>query len=117
VSTASNHFSVGVRALRIGNLKGTSKVHDDAEFSQTMAKLARSKKGRKMKPRPVNYAWVNGSDGGKGRRSARRGRFDSHTYFALVVYSKMAWLCVSYVRIDIHAQEKGRAPELNFPCE
>jgi hypothetical protein len=38
-------------------------------------------------------------------------------HLALVVYSKMAWLCVSYVRIDIHAQEKGRAPELDFPCE
>jgi hypothetical protein len=104
-----------MRALRIRNLKGTSKVHDDTKLSQTMAKLARGKKGRKMKPRPVNYAWVNDSDGGKGRRSARRGRFDSHTYFALVVYSKMAWLCVSYVRIDI--QEKGRARELDFPLE
>jgi len=38
---------------------------------------------------------------GKTPDYARRGRFDSHTYFALVVYSKMAWLCVSYVRIDI----------------
>jgi hypothetical protein len=59
VSTASDHFRAGVRALRIGSSKGTSKVHDDAEFSQATARLARGKKGRKMKPRPVNYAWVN----------------------------------------------------------
>ncbi|KAG1780444.1 hypothetical protein EV702DRAFT_1178132 [Suillus placidus] len=59
VSTASDHFRAGVRALRIGNPKGTSKVHDDAEFSQATVRLARGKKDRKMKPRPVNYAWVN----------------------------------------------------------
>lgn len=59
VSNASDHFRAGVRALRIGSPKGTSKVHDDAEFSQATVRLARGKKDRKMKPRPVNYAWVN----------------------------------------------------------
>ncbi|KAG1811146.1 uncharacterized protein BJ212DRAFT_1375166 [Suillus subaureus] len=59
VSTASDHFRAGVRALRIGNHKGTSKVHDDAEFSRATGRLARGKKDRKMKPRLVNYAWVN----------------------------------------------------------
>ncbi|KAG1863760.1 hypothetical protein F4604DRAFT_1586872 [Suillus subluteus] len=59
VSTASDHFRAGVRALRIGNPTGTSKVHDDAEFSRVTARLARGKNDRKMKPRPVNYAWVN----------------------------------------------------------
>ncbi|KAG2345075.1 hypothetical protein BDR05DRAFT_147143 [Suillus weaverae] len=59
VSTASDHFRAGVRALRIGNPKGASKVHDDAEFSPAAVRLARGKKDRKMKPRPVNYAWVN----------------------------------------------------------
>lgn len=59
VSTASDHFRAGVRALRIGNPKGTLKVHADAELSQATVKLARGKKDRKMKPRPVNYAWVN----------------------------------------------------------
>ncbi|KAG1753202.1 hypothetical protein EDB19DRAFT_1627218 [Suillus lakei] len=59
VSTASDHFRAGVRALRIGNAKGTLKVHDDAEFSQATVRLARGKKDRKVKPRPVNYAWVN----------------------------------------------------------
>lgn len=59
VSTASDHFRAGVRALRIGNSKGTLKVHDDAEFSQATVWLSKGKKDRKMKPRPVNYAWVN----------------------------------------------------------
>ncbi|KAG0692691.1 hypothetical protein DFH29DRAFT_985687 [Suillus ampliporus] len=59
VSTASDHFRAGVRTLRIGNAKGTLQVHDDAEFSQATVSLGRSKKDRKVKPRPVNYAWVN----------------------------------------------------------
>ncbi|KAG1828845.1 hypothetical protein EV424DRAFT_1471021 [Suillus variegatus] len=60
VSTASDHFRAGVRALRIGNSKGTLQVHDDAEFSQPSVAPPRGKKDRrKMKPRPVNYAWVN----------------------------------------------------------
>ncbi|KAG1797231.1 uncharacterized protein BJ212DRAFT_1406353 [Suillus subaureus] len=59
VSMASDHFRAGVRALRIRNHKGTSKVHNDAEFSRATGKLARGKKDRKMKPRLVNYAWVN----------------------------------------------------------
>lgn len=59
VSTASDHFRAGVRALRIGNTKGTLKVHADADFSQATVRPARGKKDRKMKPRPVNYAWVN----------------------------------------------------------
>jgi hypothetical protein len=40
VSTTSDHFSAGMRALRIGIPKGTSKAQDDAEFSQTTARLA-----------------------------------------------------------------------------
>jgi hypothetical protein len=59
VSTASDHFRAGVRALRIGNPKGASKVHADADFSQATVRPARGKKDKKMKPRPVNYAWVN----------------------------------------------------------
>ncbi|KAG2114776.1 uncharacterized protein F5147DRAFT_743896 [Suillus discolor] len=60
VSTASDHFRAGVRALRIGNSKGALQVHDDAEFSQPSVTPARGKRDRrKMKPRSVNYAWVN----------------------------------------------------------
>lgn len=59
VSTASDHFRAGVRALRLGNSKGTLKVHDNAEFSQASVRLSKGKKDRKMKPRRVNYAWVN----------------------------------------------------------
>ncbi|KAG1790718.1 uncharacterized protein HD556DRAFT_1241880 [Suillus plorans] len=60
VSTASDHFRAGVRALRIGNSKGTLQVHDDAEFPQPSVAPTRGKRDRrKMKPRPVNYAWVN----------------------------------------------------------
>ncbi|KAG2127722.1 uncharacterized protein EDB93DRAFT_1096330 [Suillus bovinus] len=59
VSTASDHFRAGVRALRIGNAKSSLQVHDDAESSPASVGLARGKRDRKMKPRPVNYAWVN----------------------------------------------------------
>jgi hypothetical protein len=48
-----------VRALRIGNPKGTLKVHADAESSQAAVGPTRGKKHKKTKPRPVNYAWVN----------------------------------------------------------
>jgi len=59
VSITSDHFRAGMRALRIGNTKNSLHVHDDAEFSQTTAGLARGKKDKKVKPQPVNYAWVN----------------------------------------------------------
>ncbi|KAG1739870.1 uncharacterized protein EDB91DRAFT_1053735 [Suillus paluster] len=59
VSTASDHFRAGVRALRIGNAKCALEVHDEGEFSHATVSLAGGKKTRKAKPRPVNYAWVN----------------------------------------------------------
>jgi hypothetical protein len=59
VSTASDNFHAGVRALRIGKAKDTSNVHDDPAFSPSTAGPARGKKHKKVKPRPVNYAWVN----------------------------------------------------------
>ncbi|KAG2336570.1 hypothetical protein BDR05DRAFT_1005744 [Suillus weaverae] len=60
VSTASDHFHVGVRALCIGDGKGTLQIHnDDAKFSQATVRPTSGKQDRKMKPRTVNYAWVN----------------------------------------------------------
>ena len=57
MSTASDHFYAGVRALRIGKAKGAPQ--EDPAVSQSNASLASGKKNKKIKPRPVNYAWVN----------------------------------------------------------
>ncbi|OJA18073.1 hypothetical protein AZE42_11918, partial [Rhizopogon vesiculosus] len=59
VSTASDHFRAGVRALRIGKAKETPQIHDYSIISHSTVGPARGKKNKKIKPRPVNYAWVN----------------------------------------------------------
>ena len=59
VSTASDNFRAGVRALRIGKAKDSLHVQDDPTFFHLASGPAGGKKSRKMKPRPVNYAWVN----------------------------------------------------------
>jgi len=59
VSTASDNFRAAIRALRIGKAKDALRAHDDPGFSPSTAGPARGKKNKKMKLRPVNYAWVN----------------------------------------------------------
>lgn len=59
VSTASDHFRAAVRALRIGKAKDTLHIQDDPTFFHSAVGPAGGKKRKKMKPRPVNYAWVN----------------------------------------------------------
>ncbi|KAH7916102.1 hypothetical protein BJ138DRAFT_996394 [Hygrophoropsis aurantiaca] len=57
VPTAGDHFRAGVRSLRIANGKEPS---EDQPFFEPMP-IERGKKEKKLKikPRAVNYAWVN----------------------------------------------------------
>ncbi|KAH7888108.1 hypothetical protein F5I97DRAFT_1936104 [Phlebopus sp. FC_14] len=58
VSTAGDNFRAGVRALRIG---GTKDQHsfEDSGYQETINCGRTKDKKLKLKPRPVNYSWVN----------------------------------------------------------
>ena len=58
VSTASDNFRAGVRALRLGGAKDQHPFEDSGYHEAVTNGHGKDKKA-KAKPRPVNYSWVN----------------------------------------------------------
>jgi hypothetical protein len=52
-------FLAGVQALQIGMAEDTLHVHDNPTFSHSTISPSKGKKNKKLKPLPMNYAWVN----------------------------------------------------------
>ncbi|KIJ19829.1 hypothetical protein PAXINDRAFT_96152 [Paxillus involutus ATCC 200175] len=58
VSTAGDNFRAGVRSLRIGGAKDQHPF-EDSGYHETVTHGHGKEKKSKLKPRPVNYSWVN----------------------------------------------------------
>lgn len=58
VSTAGDHFRAGVRALRLGGAKDQHPFEDSGYHEAVTSGHGKDKK-TKVKPRAVNYSWVN----------------------------------------------------------
>ena len=58
VSTAGDNFRAGVRALRLGGAKEQHPFEDSGYHEAVTNGHGKDKKA-KVKPRPVNYSWVN----------------------------------------------------------
>ncbi|KIL00478.1 hypothetical protein PAXRUDRAFT_129831 [Paxillus rubicundulus Ve08.2h10] len=58
VSTAGDNFRAGVRSLRLGGAKDQH-AFEDSGYHEAVTHGHGKEKKSKLKPRPVNYSWVN----------------------------------------------------------